>query len=114
VGIQRSTREGAGLSTGALIFPGRLVTFPGCVVAACSLRASSSWPVRVVAWEVSTWSARSRVSDVIVTETNVDTPVTLHTAPVGTPLPTDLTDLDPQQWSTVPRFLADNFGTDDQ
>ena len=23
-------------------------------------------------------------------------------------------DLDPQQWSTVPRFLADNFGTDDQ
>jgi hypothetical protein len=53
-------------------------------------------------------------SDVIVTETNVDTPVTLHTAPVGTPLPTDLADLDPQQWSTVPRFLADNFGTDDQ
>jgi len=91
-----------------------LVTFPGCVVAACSLRASSSWPVRVVAWEVSTWSARSRVSDVIVTETNVDTPVTLHTAPVGTHLPTDLADLDPQQWSTVPRFLADNFGTDDQ
>jgi hypothetical protein len=53
------------------------------------------------------------VSDVIVTETNVDTPVTLHTAPVGTPLPTDLADLDPQQWSTVPTFLADNCGTDD-
>ena len=100
----------AGPVNGAFIFPGRLVTFPGCVVAACSLRASSSWPVRVVAWEVSTWSARSRVSDVIVTETNVDTPA----AAVGTPLPTDLADLDPQQWSTVPRFLADNFGTDDQ
>ena len=28
MGIQRSTHEGAGLSTGALIFPGRLVTFP--------------------------------------------------------------------------------------
>ena len=54
------------------------------------------------------------MSDVIVTETNVDTPVTLHTAPVGTPLPTDLADLDPQQWSTVPRFFADNYGTDDQ
>jgi hypothetical protein len=104
----------AGPVNGRVDLPGSVGDVPGCVVAACSLRASSSWPVRVVAGEVSTWSARSRVSDVIVTETNVDTPVTLHTAPVGTPLPTDLADLDPQQWSTVPRFLADNFGTDDQ
>ena len=104
----------AGPVNGRVDLPGSVGDVPRLRGCGLFVEGFPSWPVRVVAWEVSTWSARSRVSDVIVTETNVDTPVTLHTAPVGTPLPTDLADLDPQQWSTVPRFLADNFGTDDQ
>jgi hypothetical protein len=45
---------------------------------------------------------------VVVTMTTVDEPVKAYTAPVGAPLPTDLTNLDPAVWKTPHQVLFDD------
>jgi hypothetical protein len=50
---------------------------------------------------------------VVVTTTTVDEPVKAYTAEVGTPLPTDLTDPDPEVWKTPHQDLAKLMGNAD-
>jgi hypothetical protein len=50
---------------------------------------------------------------VVVTTTTVDEPVKAYTAEVGAPLPTDLTDLDPEIWKTPHQDLAELSGDAD-
>ena len=47
---------------------------------------------------------------VVVTTTSVDEPVKAYTAAVGAPLPTDLTDPDPEVWKTPHQDLAELRG----
>lgn len=50
---------------------------------------------------------------VVVTTTTVDESVKAYTAEVGAPLPTDLTDLDPEVWKTPHQDLAELSGDAD-
>lgn len=44
---------------------------------------------------------------VVVTTTTVDEPVKAYTAPVGAPLPADLTNPDPEVWKTPHQDLTE-------
>jgi hypothetical protein len=50
---------------------------------------------------------------VVVSTTIVDEPVKAYTAPVGAPLPADLTNPDPEIWKTPHQDLAELLGDAD-
>jgi hypothetical protein len=50
---------------------------------------------------------------VVVSTTTVEQPVKAYTAPVGTPVPEDLTQLDPEVWKSPHQDFAELFGDDD-